>query len=116
VHREVAGDAELLVVQRLDLRGRERDLGWLSASKKSGERRWASRCSSPVLIEATSTVPEAVAPDSEMSSLPSNVPKLPRTVAMPMCLTWNSTRECAGSTVQVPVGTAVTVVLMVCLP
>jgi hypothetical protein len=67
--------------------------GLTSASKKSGERRCASRWGSSVLIEAVSAVPEAYAPSVPVSSLPSNVPKLPRTVAMPMCLTANSTRE-----------------------
>ena len=39
-------------------------------------------------------------------------PKLPRTVVMRMCLTSNPTLECAGSTVQVPVGMAVVIVLI----
>ena len=38
----------------------ERSCGWLSASKKSAERRWASRWGSLVSTEATSTVPVAV--------------------------------------------------------
>src|SRR4051812_36968797 len=65
--------------------------GRFSASKKSGERRCASRWSSPVSIDATSTAPRAVAPDSEISSFPSMGPNLPRTVAMPIRLTCNST-------------------------
>src|SRR5436305_1931746 len=42
-----------------------------------------------------------------MSRVPSNSVNSPRTVAMPMCLTAKPTFECAGSTVQVPVGTMV---------
>ena len=77
-----------------------------STSKKSGERRCSSRCASPVSIDATLTVPCArlSARFSFISSVPSNSVNLPRTLAMPMCLTENSTLECAGSTVHVPVG------------
>src|SRR4051794_41422124 len=53
---------------------------------------------------------------SPISSVPSNSRNWPRTVEMPRCLTRNSTLECDGSTVHVPVGIAVIwVVLMVVL-
>lgn len=46
-------------------------------------------------------------PSSATVRLPSNSLNWPLTVAIPMCLTWNSTDECEGSTFQVPVGSAV---------
>ena len=50
-----------------------------------------------------------------MSSVPSNSVNSPRTVAMPRCLMAKPTRECVVSTVQVPVG-AMVAVLIDCLP
>src|SRR4051794_14393300 len=50
---------------------------------------------------------------SPISSVPPNSAKCPRTVAMPRCLTWNPTLECAGSTAHVPVGMAVLVAVAV---
>src|SRR4051794_38052667 len=86
--------------------------GWLSASKKSAERRCASRWGSFVSTEATCTVPDAVAVarSSPITSVPSNSRNAPLTVAMPRCLTENSTFEWLGSTLQVPVSGVVVVV------
>jgi hypothetical protein len=102
VQREVAGDAERLVVDRLDARRLERELPVVSASKKSG---WDSLVST----EATLTVPRALAEErsSLISSTPSKSLNSPRTVAMPMCLTAKPALEWDGSTLQEPAGTAV---------
>jgi hypothetical protein len=85
----------------------------VSASKKSAERRWSSRASSLVEIEAVLTRPKArlVERSSAISNVPSNSLNSPRTVAMPRCLTAKPTLEWAGSTVQVPVGAMVAVLM-----
>ncbi len=81
-------------------------VGWfvLSASKKSAERRCPSRCSTPVLSEATPTVklPVELAGFSSSSVIvPSTSANLPRTVVTIMCLAENRTSVCAGSMFQV---------------
>ena len=46
-------------------------------------------------------------PSARISRRPANALKWPRTVAMPMCLTWKPTLECFGSTTQVPTASGV---------
>jgi hypothetical protein len=60
-----------------------------------------------VVIEATITLPCALesARVAATSNIPSNSVKVPPTVAIPMCLTANSTLECVGSTAHLPEGT-----------
>ena len=86
--------------------------GWFSTSKKSGERRCASRWGSRVSTLATSTVPYALTPSGVTSSVPSNSLNWPLTVAMPRCLTWNSMLEWTGSIFHVPVGSGVCVAVL----
>ena len=61
----------------------------------------------PVLTDATATLPCETVSASVVPTVtaPSNSVKLPRTVAMPMCLTANWTLECAASATHVPTGT-----------
>ena len=106
VHREVAGHARGLVVDRLDVGGLERDLRELLDVEEVRRAQVLVALRLVVSIDATLTVPYArqSARLSFISSVPSNSVNFPRTLAMPMCLTENPTLECAGSTVQVPVG------------
>src|SRR5690349_18970096 len=71
--------------------------GKRSTSKKSGERRWASRSSFSVSRLAT-----LIEPTTDGSSPATNAPSKslnrPWTVWIIMCLTRNSISECAGST------------------
>ena len=73
-------------------------------SKKSGERRWSSRCSLPVSIEARSisAVTDESSGFSAVTSSPANLVNLPRTLLTIMCRTENPTSECRVSMVQVP--------------
>src|SRR4051812_37225894 len=73
--------------------------GKVSASKKSGERRWASRWGSLVSTEADRTVPRAFAEErsSLISSTPSKSLNSPRTGAVPLCLTAKATLEGAAA-------------------
>jgi len=59
--------------------------GLVSTSKKSAERRWLSRASTPVSIDAVRMVTEAVeaARSSATVIVPSNSRKVPRTLAIP---------------------------------
>ncbi len=88
-------------------------VGCSSMSKKSFVRRWPSRPSSPVSIDAICTV--AVSVDSSgfsavtMSALKS--PKRPRTFDTIMWRTVKPTELWAVSNVQVPAGMVVVVVL-----
>ena len=84
--------------------------GYCSTSKKSAERRWPSRCSTPVLSEAAAIVNEPVAAVGFSGSscrLPDTVPNLPRTVVTIMCLAAKITSVWVVSRFQV-------VVAMVC--
>ena len=80
-------------------------VGNCSTSKNSSERRWPSRPSFLVLMEATSTVTstEDWANCSAMTSWPSTAWKVPRTLEMPAWRTTKSTSEWAASRFQVPV-------------
>src|SRR5579884_4060540 len=75
-------------------------VGYRSASKKSAERRWLSRCSTPVVMLATSTVTSPWA-SSRWSGSPSTQPlkrsKRPRTVVTARCLALNPSRVWLGS-------------------
>ena len=60
-----------------------------------------------MLTDATVTLPRETvsAKVAPTVTAPSNSVKLPRTVAMPMCLTANWMLECAASATHVPTGT-----------
>ena len=87
-------------------------LGKCSASKKSALLRCASRCSVPVLMDATPISALSVAV-RRSSSVTLNEPamslKVPRTVENTMCLTAKPMVECVGSMVQLVVGVAMAV-------
>src|SRR5690606_30168633 len=81
--------------------------GWFSASKKSAERRWASRSGAPVSIEATSTTTRALVgvPSGATSAATSNLLKRPFAEARPMWRTENSRLLCAVSSFRLIVRT-----------
>ncbi len=82
-------------------------VGWVSMSKKSTERRWASRFSSRVVIELRSTSAETDEPSttsSPMVMVPEKVEKFPFTFETMRWRTLNPTSECEASMVQVPAG------------
>src|SRR5690349_21500655 len=61
-------------------------------------------------MESALTTPSRRAPESPATRFASNSSKRPRKVATTMCLTAKCAEEWTGSSVQVPVGTAVAVV------
>jgi hypothetical protein len=74
--------------------------GYFSASRKSADLRWVSRSGSRVSIVAVSIVTSIDAgtvPSAGTSSVPCTPVKRPRTLAIIMCFTTNSTVVCAGS-------------------
>lgn len=91
-------------------------LGNCSASKKSADLMWPSRCSFFVLIEVTSISASTAGgvPSSETVMVPEKVSKVPRTLLTMRCLTEKPTVEWTASMVQVPAGIgALTVVAAV---
>lgn len=94
--RRLAGSAPLTVTTTSP---------WLSAAKKSADRRCLSRCLLPVLSELTSIVSRPViAPSALTLPSPVTAPNMPCTVTAPQkCFTRNSTREPAGSSTHWPV-------------
>ncbi len=85
--------------------------GYCSASKNSGDCRWATRFSSLTTTESTGTEPVRVAaPFSSTVTVALIVPKLPRNVDS-MCFTAKPAVECTPSLVYVPAGIAVAVVM-----
>ena len=75
----------------------------LAGSKKSADRRWASRCSLWVVIEALSirTVDRGLRRIAPGAISPENSVNRPRTLLI-RWRTLKPTSECAGSMVQVP--------------
>src|SRR5690349_4538936 len=73
--------------------------GNLATSKKSPDRRWLSRCSTPVstLLASMVAVISVSRPSAPVSAVAVNWRKRPFTVAMPRCLTLNSTWVWAAS-------------------
>ena len=81
--------------------------GHVAASKKSGERRWSSRCCQLVVTVAVwmaTTTLDAAGFASSYSMVPSKSSKLPRTVLIIMCLAEKPTRLWELSNVQVLIG------------
>jgi hypothetical protein len=89
--------------------------GNVSASKKSAERRWASRCASRVSMLAVpmvmSTTP-LLGALSSVVTVPLTSPKRPRTVVIIKWRTENSTLLCAGSIFHVVVAGETTVLIV----
>ncbi len=78
-------------------------VGKCSTSRKSGDFKWPSRCSSCVLRVRASIVAatEDAVKSASLNSIMACTPVIcPFTVMMPMCLAENSTWVCIGSTVQ----------------
>src|SRR3954467_4289834 len=108
VQREVAGDPERLVVDRLAAGRLEAQLGEGVGVEEVGRAQVGVVLGSLVSTEAARTLPRDFAEErsSLISSTPSKSLNSPRTVAIPMCLTAKPTLEWDGSTVHVPAGTA----------
>src|SRR6266496_1408846 len=78
----------------------------LPISRKSGLRRWASRCSLPVKTLAASmrtSAEDFVGSSSSRCSTPENTAKLPCTVATIACRAAKPSRVCTVSRSQLPV-------------
>ena len=78
--------------------------GKVATSKKSGERRWSSRCcqlvSTLAVLMLTATA-DAAGSAASYSTVPSKSSKTPRTVLIIMCLAAKPTLLCELSNVQV---------------
>jgi hypothetical protein len=119
VDGEIADDPEPVAFAPPKLPSRRRLLkvitGNRSASKKSADLRWASRSGIPVSMLATCIATSTQHPSGCSSSavrVASISLNRPRTVVIIMCLTENSTLECAGSSLQVLVPVCAAVPMM----
>ena len=79
-------------------------VGCRSASKNSGESRWAVRSAWSVVTAPTGAVPVRVAPSGVDVSTAWNSGNAPWNVDTTMCRTANPTDEWIGSLCQVPAG------------